>query len=254
MSRKIFDTFHVSKPIIGMLHLNGFTFKKVKDLAKREIEIMYSNEVDAVLVENYYGTAEYCAWALDYLRSQYPGCVYGVNILGNTELAFDFADEYNAAFIQIDSVCGHLSPGDDEIFAQNLAELCSKSSAFLMGGVRFKYQPVKSGRSVEEDLLIGKKRCDSIVVTGSGTGKSTEFEKIISFRKVLEDFPLIIGAGMTNENCREQISIADGAIIGTYFKRGGRTVEPVDAGRVQRIMNIVKEVREAEHDNNAIVE
>ena len=32
-----------------------------------------------------------------------------------------------------------------------------------MGGVRFKYQPVNSGRSTEEDLKICMNRCDAIL-------------------------------------------------------------------------------------------
>lgn len=47
---------------------------------------------------------------------------------------------------------------------------------------------------------------------------------------------------MTAENCREQLSIADGAITGSRFKRGGRTEAPIDPERVRRFMVIVKEV------------
>ena len=250
MSNKLFETFHIDKPIIGMLHLNGFTPENVHDLAKREIELMYANGVDAVLVENYYGNADDCAWALEYLQSQYKDYVYGVNILGNSELAFQLANEYNAAFIQIDSVCGHLTPKNDEILSRELAGLRENSSAFLLGGVRFKYQPVKSGRTVEEDLLIGKYRCNAVVVTGSATGESTDIEKIKLFRKVLGNFPLIVGAGMNAENCCEQISIADGAIIGTYFKQNGETHNPVDSQRVKRLMTIVKEVRDNDYTHS----
>ena len=48
---------------------------------------------------------------------------------------------------------------------------------------------------------------------------------------------------MTEENCREQLAIADGAIIGTWFKRDGNTEAPVDPERVRRFMQIVREVR-----------
>ena len=119
---------------------------------------------------------------------------------------------------------------------------------FLLGGVRFKYQPVRSGRSVEQDLMLGKQRCDAVVVTGAGTGINTELEKIRLFREVLGDFPLIVGAGMTEENFREQLSIADGAIIGSWFKRDGITEAPVDPERVRRFMEIVREMRKTEKE------
>ena len=258
MKENILKTFHTDKPIIGMLHLNGFTPDRVHEWAKREIEQMYGNGMDAVLAEDYFGTPDDVEWVLDYLHSQYPDCVYGVNLLGDTERGFRLAKQYGAAFLQMDSVCGHLRPGChmkghdkpnldsktcDGDFAERLEMLRTECPVFLLGGVRFKYQPVRSGRSVEQDLMLGKQRCDAVVVSGTGTGISTELEKIRFFREKLGDFPLIVCAGMTEENCREQLAIADGAIIGTWFKRDGNTEAPVDPERVRRFMQIVREVR-----------
>lgn len=67
MSQNIFP---VCKPIIGMLHLNGNSPREVHDLAKREIEQMYSNGVDAVLAENYFGTADDVAEIIRFLSEQ----------------------------------------------------------------------------------------------------------------------------------------------------------------------------------------
>ena len=111
-----------------------------------------------------------------------------------------------------------------------------KVDIFLLGGVRFKYQPVASGRTLEEDLKIGMERCDAVVVTGAGTGISTELDKIKAFRAILGDFPLIVGAGMTAETAAEQLFYSDGAIVGSYFKEGGYTEYPVDEMRVKTFM------------------
>ncbi|MBR6862659.1 MAG: membrane biogenesis protein, partial [Acidaminococcaceae bacterium] len=90
---------------------------------------------------------------------------------------------------------------------------------------------------------IGNERCNAVVVTGEGTGMNTNVEKIQRFRSALRDFPLFVGAGMTAETCREQLSVADGAIIGSWFKQGGRTEAPVDPERVKKFMQIVSETR-----------
>ena len=58
MNASIGGVFRVDKPIIGMLHLNGFTPERVHDWAKREIEQLYAGGVDAVLAEDYFGTPE----------------------------------------------------------------------------------------------------------------------------------------------------------------------------------------------------
>ncbi len=243
MSDKVLSVFKISKPIIGMLHLNGASDAKIHELAKFEIEVLYKNGIDAILAENYFGTAKDVEWALSYLRDNYSEKIYGVNILGGTEIAFKLAAEFNAAFIQVDSVCGHLAHDDDLKFAEDLNALRNSSNAFLLGGVRFKYKPVNSGRALDEDLTLGKGRCDAVVVTGSGTGIGTKLEKIREFKKFLQDFPLFVGAGMTDETCREQLAIADGAIVGSYFKHGGRDDEPISPERVKRFMNIVNSFR-----------
>ena len=244
MKDSILEIFRVNKPIIGMLHLGESQSVGVHDLAKREIEQMYENGVDAVLVENYFGSLEDVIWGLDYLKSQYSEYVYGVNVLGGTEIAFSLAAKYNAKFLQIDSVCGHLRVDADAHFAEKLSELSAQCPVFLLGGVRFKYQPVRSGRTLEEDLLLGKERCDAVVVTGEGTAQNTDIDKIKLFRNVLGNYPLFVGAGMTETTCREQMTMADGAIVGSWFKENGKTHAPVDPVRVKRFINIVKEVRE----------
>ncbi len=80
----------------------------------------------------------------------------------------------------------------------------------------------------------------TIVVTGSGTGIDTGVEKILQFRDILGDFPLFVGAGMTTETCEAQLAIADGAIVGSWFKQSGITEAPVDPNRIKQFMDIVK--------------
>ena len=234
--RMLKEVFGVDKPIIGMLHMSGYGPDEKMEIARKEIEIMYSNGVNAVLVENYYGGAEDVQNALKYLQENYPDKAYGVNMLGFPEMAFDMARKYGARFVQIDSVCGHLKPKDDVKFALKLESLMGDRDIFLLGGVRFKYQSVRSGRSLEEDLKIGSERCDAIVVTGEGTGISTDLEKIKSFRTILGDFPLIVGAGMTAETAQEQLMYSDGAIVGSYFKKSGITDYPVDEERIKKFV------------------
>lgn len=234
--RNVKDVFGMEKPIIGMIHLSGYGRDRILDNAKREIEIMYRNGVNAVLVENYFGDHVDVENALKYLQQNHPDKVYGVNMLGFPELAFNLARKYGAKFVQMDSVCGHLEPNYEKPFLKKLETLRGERDIFLLGGVRFKYQPVRSGRSLEEDLKLGMERCDAIVVTGEGTGISTDLEKIRTFRSILGDFPLIVGAGMTAQTAQEQLAYSDGAIVGSYFKEYGEAEYPVDETRVKEFV------------------
>lgn len=241
---KFRETFKIEKPIIGMIHLFGNTDEDIFMIAKKEIDIFIDNDVDGILVENYAcKKARMLEDVLNYLKTNCCSTVYGVNYLGNYERSFELADAYNAKFIQVDSVAGHLTPSYDMMFHNAINEWRRKSNALLLGGVRFKYQPVLSERTLISDLEFGMKRCDAIVVTSEGTGIETDLQKINQFRSIIEDFPLVVGAGLTYDNCVEQLRIADGGIVGSYLKE-----EHVDYGEVspihtKKIMSKVKTIR-----------
>lgn len=243
MNKNVLDLFKNKKPIIAMLHLKGENDKDVLDRAKREIEIYLQAGIDAVTVENYYGNYYQMEQVLEYLLFSKFDIVYGVNCLNNDAMGFHLANKYKASFIQFDSVSGHLTPRDDYTYEAFINMYRKECDAFIFGGVRFKYQPYLSERTLREDLEIAKKRCDAIVVTGDATGQETSIDKIKEFRDILKDFPLIVGAGLTDKNCIEQLSIADAAIVGSYFKDTYKDSGDVDIEHVKQLLNIVSTLR-----------
>ena len=211
------EIFGAGKPVIGMLHLKGDARRSAVDRAMDEARIYRRWGVDAVLVENYFGSEQDCRQVLKLLGHE-GGFLYGVNILGDFRHGFALAREYGASFVQLDSVCGHLPAAQDAWFARELDGLRASFDGAVLGGVRFKYQPIRSGRTEEEDLRLGKARCDAVVVTGDGTGLATPPEKIRQFRAALGDFPLITGAGVTEETAAQTLSCCDGVIVGSWLK------------------------------------
>ncbi len=232
-----------TKPVIAMLHLKGNTDNEIMERMIKETEIYYRNGVDAVLVENYFGNTENCVQALDYLHKNMPDRLYGVNILGDYKKAFELAEKYKADFIQIDSVCGHLEPIRDSIYAEDLIGLMKNRSFQVLGGLRFKYQPVRSGRTLKEDAELALARCDAVVTTGTGTGKECPTEKLSEFRSVLGNFPLIVGAGVTADNVCEKLHFSDGIIIGSWLKHGHFDSGDVCEEYVKQFMDKVIEYR-----------
>lgn len=214
------------KPLIGM---HG---EDMLDTAKREIEIYLKYGVYP-LIENYFGTSADCEKVLAWLQEYHPKAVYGVNILGDPYEAFLLAGAYGAKFIQIDSVCGHLYPERDKEYAEELKAMRKKTDVVLLGGVRFKYQPVRSNRSQKEDLLLGKERCDAIVCTGEGTGIPTPMGKVKEFKSVLDGFPVIVGAGVTIDTIGETFNEADGVIVGSWIKDNHDAYSPVNEQYVE---------------------
>ena len=209
-----------TKPVIAMLHLQGDSDKEILEKMVEETEIYYSHGVDAVLVENYFGGVVNCEQALAWLHKNLPDKLYGVNVLGDYRKGFELAEKYNAGFLQIDSVCGHLDPIRDHIYAKELISLMNNRSFQVLGGLRFKYQPIKSGRTFERDAELAKERCHAVVTTGDRTGKDCPTEKLSEFRNALGNFPLIVGAGVTADTVCEKLKFADGVIVGSWLKYG----------------------------------
>ena len=238
---KLQAAFDSTNPVFAMLHLKGEGTASKLETAKREIEALWAGGVDAVIVENYFGSVDDVVVVCDYLRTSAPEVTFGINVLNDDWHAFELANEYGARFIQLDSVAGHLDPAQDADFAARLADERAASKTLVLGGVRFKYQPYLSGRTLEEDLLLGAARADAIVVTGEGTGKETPLEKTAEFRRIIgAGYPLVVGAGVTVENCRAQLENANAVIVGSYLKDTYQDTGDVDAAHVREFVTAIR--------------
>jgi uncharacterized protein len=237
MFLELFDT---AKPILGMLHLKGEESEERLQRAIVEADIYAECGVDGMIVEDYYGDENDVENALAYLSQERPDYILGVNVLDNFAKSYDLAVAYGAKFMQVDSVCGHLQPEDEKAYFEMIENYRKDKKISVIGGVRFKYQPYLSNRSLAEDLEIGIQHCNAIAVTGIGTGFDTDTEKISQFREIIGDFPLVVAAGMTVETIREKLSIGDAAIVGSTFKDTRKDTGDVSAAHVLHFMNEVR--------------
>lgn len=218
MSR-LLDSFPSAIPVFAMLHLKGNDPGDVQRRARGEIDTLWRAGVDAVIVENYFGSIDDVIATCSYLSAERSDVVFGINVLKDDSAAFRIAREFGARFVQLDAVAGHLPPAEDAEYASWLAEQRGSGEVLVLGGVRFKYQPVKSGRTLEEDLALGAERCDAIVVTGEGTAITTPHDKTREFRRVVGDqFPLVVGAGVTGGSVAADLADADAVIVGSALK------------------------------------
>ena len=93
-------------------------------------------------------------------------------------------------------------------------------------------------------MELALKRCDAIVVTGAGTGLDTGLEKIRTFGRLIAGrAPLIVGAGLTAETAATQLALADGAIVGSYFKEGHNAENELCPAHVADFMAAVRQAR-----------
>ena len=153
MGNKFLDLFNTKKPVIGMIHLKGNNDEEVFEIAKKEIDDYYNNGVDAVIVENYFGTYHNMLPVLKYLQENFKDHIYGVNCLYMNTMTFELAIKYDADFVQIDAISGHVIEREDISYSEFIKLYRSRYSGAVIGGVRFKHCPYLSGRTLEEDLI-----------------------------------------------------------------------------------------------------
>ncbi len=237
MSFKLGDLFSSKKPLIGMIHLAGNGESEVIRRALEELAIYSEEGIDGAIIEDYVGSPRDIENVLRESERYLQELVLGVNCLSDPYSAFKLAMVYGAKFVQFDSVqAQHLDLKLYEKLRREFPQIA------VLGGVGFKESQQPTGNSLEEDLRQAKSRCEVIVTTGSGTGIETPIEKLREYKAKLGPFPLFVGAGVTAQNVSEQLGIADGAIVGSYFKLRGDVEAPVNRNRVRKVARPVREL------------
>ncbi|MCK4927358.1 MAG: membrane biogenesis protein [Candidatus Aenigmarchaeota archaeon] len=248
-NNRFYELFGYKPPKIAMIHLAG---DDPAAQALREIGIYEQEKIDAIIVENYHGSIFDVERTLEAIKERGTKLVVGVNILPNEyTVAFDMADRYGAKFIQLDHVAGKYQGA---VFNTKLYEECRNkhSGIAVFGGVWPKYYTPIQGSDLELDLKEGMERADAIVVTGEGTGIETSIEKILQFREIIGDFPLIVGAGVTPDNAREQLENADGVIVGSSLKPFNQTDLMANRQYVMAFVDAAKEPINTTYVRNVI--
>jgi predicted TIM-barrel enzyme len=78
--------------------------------------------------------------------------------------------------------------------------------------------------------LADRGGADAVVVSGTGTGSPLDIRELRRVRTAIE-LPVLAGSGVTPETVAEILSIADGVIVGSALKVGGKATGPVDPAR-----------------------
>lgn len=83
---------------------------------------------------------------------------------------------------------------------------------------------------------------DGLIVTGTATGVEPSPAEVDEVRTA-SSLPLLVGSGITADNLDRYWHSCDGVIVGSHFKRDGRWQHELDADRVRRFMDRVRQLR-----------
>ncbi len=170
---------------------------------------------------------------------------FGVNVLRNDALAaLGVAAATGAAFIRVNVHSGVMF-ADQGVIEGEAAETLRRRAAIAPHVAIFADHLVKHAtpppgtdpvQSAKDLRLRGL--ADALILSGSETGAAPAADRLALMRAAV-DAPIVIGSGLTAENAR-LFDDADGAIVGTSIKRGGQVDEPVERGRVARLVEAWK--------------
>jgi uncharacterized protein len=79
---------------------------------------------------------------------------------------------------------------------------------------------------------------DILILSGSATGTAPDAREIAGVRKAVGSAPILVGSGLDAKNAHQLLARADGAIVGTSLKHGGRVEEPVELARVSKLRKL----------------
>jgi membrane complex biogenesis BtpA family protein len=167
----------------------------------------------------------------------------GFNVLRNdARAALALAAVCGGAFIRVNVHTGAMLT-DQGIIEGNAFEtlryrrsLCPDVQIFADVHVKHAV-PLGSGSiadSARDTLERGL--ADALIVSGTGTGRAAARADLERVRAVCRDANILIGSGVTAENIRDYLPLADGFIVGTSLKVGGRISNPVDSKRVAALV------------------
>jgi len=247
-------------------------FEDVIEYAVNQARVYESSGFDGVIVENY-GDKPY---SLRASVGQVAAMVrivssvvkstsipVGVNMLRNSGYeAFYVAYVSGARFIRVNSLCemrisqeGILRP-EARRLSRALEELLAYDDLYsgrlaVMADIGVKHSsPLVQSQSLQDIVRDCIERSGipvySLVVTGARTGEEPGYDRVEEALPVARDLgvQLYIGSGVTHTNITKYWSIADGFIVGTSVKIGGRTENPVSEEKATALAKLARHLRE----------
>ncbi len=85
-------------------------------------------------------------------------------------------------------------------------------------------------------------QADAVVVTGTHTGEAPALADLRAVRSATT-LPVLVGSGTTADNYGDFYDLADGFIVGSALKEGGRWDAPVCQQRVEKLVTTAEQIR-----------
>jgi membrane complex biogenesis BtpA family protein len=266
----IMDMFHTKKPIIAMCHFQALPgdpgyetaggMKNVVDKAREDLLALQEGGVDAVMFSNEFSlpyltkvpaiTIAAMASIIGELKKEIS-VPFGVNALWDPMASIDIAAATDALFIR--EIITGVYASDFGLWNTNVGETVRHKYHVHRPDIRLFYNIVPEAARYLGDRDISdiakstvfNNHPDVLCVSGLTAGAEADTQTLALVKKATPNTAVFCNTGCRIENIDRQLSIADGAIVGTTFKIDGKFENGVDKKRVKEFMDKVKEFRKS---------
>ena len=254
--------FGTPVPLIGVVHLaalpgtsgNRRSIDEVTAQAVADAKAYATRGVDGLIVENFGDTPfEPREVSPDVVASmtRIAGAVrevtgdrpLGINVLRNdARAALAVAAAVGAAFIRVNVLAGACVTDQGIIEGDAAGLLRAKRSLGaeirIFADVRVKHaSPLRDVPiEIEAEELVKRAGADALLVTGESTGRPPDVEELARVRSAASGAPVLVASGAAPENLADLAAHANGFIVGTSLKVGGRTEASPDPARIRRFV------------------
>jgi hypothetical protein len=174
---------------------------------------------------------------------------FGVNVIWDARASIDLAAAVGAKFVREIFTGAYAS--DFGIWNTNCGAIVRHQHAIGAEDVRLLFNIYPEGaaylahRSLTDIAVstVFNTLPDGICVSGLTAGAETDTSLLAQVKNAVPDIPVFANTGVRLDNVEAQLSVADGAIVGTYLKHDGITWNPVDVRRVKEFMARVRAFR-----------
>ena len=262
------DIFRTHKPIIAMCHFQAlpgdpyYDSKKgmayVVDKAFSELKALQEGGVDAVMFSN--------EFSMPYLKRVNPETTvamariigeikkeikvpFGVNVLWDPFASLDLAAATGALFIR--EIMSGVYASDFGLWDTNTGEIVRHKMRLGLKDLKLLFNIVPEAAKYLGDRDIAEiakttvfnNKPDAICVSGITAGASTDMQVLKKVKDAIPASVVFANTGCRKENIEKILSIADGAVVGTTFKKDGIFEKFVDVDRVKTFMEAVIKAR-----------
>ena len=262
---KFQKVFGNTKPLIAMIHtaaspgapMNALSPVEIVAHALNEAEVYASEGVDALMIENMHDVPyvkRQAAPEVVALMTRIAAEIkrrfalpLGIQILaGANREALAAALVSGADFIRAEGfVFGHLA--DEGYMESDAAELLryrkyiGAEHIAVFADIKKKH----ASHTITADVDLAQTAhaaaffsADGVIVTGSSTGQAARPGDVEAAGTA--GLPVLVGSGITDANLPDFYPLADGFIVGSYFKQNGHWANDLDRERIRGLVTLKK--------------